>query len=129
MIVLDENILESQRQLLRSWRVRVYQIGYDLSRKGITDEEIIPFLLEQRYPTFFTRDLGFYERRLCHSQYCLVCLAVGQYEVATFVRRVLRHPEFRTQAKRRGAVIRVSSAGLQVWHLHAEQETFLAWNR
>jgi hypothetical protein len=47
MIVLDENILESQRRLLRSWRVRAYQIGYDLSRKGITDEEIIPFLMYQ----------------------------------------------------------------------------------
>jgi len=92
------------------------------------DDAIIPFLLEQRRPTFFTRDLGFYERKICHARYCLVCLAVGRYEVAAFVRRLLRYPEFNTQAKRMGTVIRVSSAGLQVWRLHTEQEIFLSWS-
>jgi hypothetical protein len=42
--ILDENIIASQRQLLRSWRIRVRQIGYDLAQKGISDEQIIPFL-------------------------------------------------------------------------------------
>jgi hypothetical protein len=100
MNILDENILDSQRQILQGWRIRVYQIVYEVSRKGIRDEEIIPFLLEQHRPTFFTRDLGFYDRKLCHLHYCLVCLAVGQYEVAAFVRRLLGHAEFKTQAKR-----------------------------
>ena len=31
------------------------------------DEEIIPFLLQYRRATFFTRDEGFYESRLCHA--------------------------------------------------------------
>jgi hypothetical protein len=126
--ILDENILESQYQTLRSWRIRVRQIGRDVGRKGMKDDELIPFLLDQRRPTFFTRDLGFYERKLCHSYYCLVCLAVGQYEAATFVRRLLRHPEFNAQAKRMGVVVRVSSAGLQAWRLHAEQEVHLSWS-
>ncbi len=128
MNILDENILESQRQTLRSWRIRVRQIGQDVGRKGMKDEELIPFLLDQHRPTFFTRDLGFYERKLCHSRYCLVCLAVGQYEAATFVRRLLRHPESDTQTKRMGAVVRVSGAGLQVWRLDAEQEGRLSWS-
>jgi hypothetical protein len=85
-------------------------------------------LLDHRHATFFTRDLDFYNRALCHSQYCLICLAVGQYEAAAFVRRLLRHSEFKTQAKRMGAVVRVSSAGLQVWRLHVEQEIFLEWS-
>jgi len=125
--ILDENILRNQRQTLQSWRIRVHQIGEDVGRKGMKDDEIIPFLLERRRPTFFTRDLGFYERRLCHVRYCLVCLTVGRYEVATFVRRLLRYSEFDTQVKRMGAVIRVSSAGLQVWRLYAEQEIHLPW--
>ena len=128
MNVLDENILESQRQTLRSWRIRVRQIGEDVGRKGMKDDGLIPFLLDQRRSTFFTRDLGFYERKLCHGGYCLVCLAVGQYEAATFVRRLLRHPGFNTQAKRMGSVIRVSGARLQVWRLHAEQEVHLSWS-
>jgi hypothetical protein len=42
--VLDENIVESQRQLLHGGRIRVRQIGHDLGRAGMPDEEIIPFL-------------------------------------------------------------------------------------
>ncbi len=44
MNILDENVPESQRQLLRSWRIRVSQIGDDVGRKGMKDEAIIPLL-------------------------------------------------------------------------------------
>lgn len=128
MNILDENIIDSQSQLLKSWRIRIRQIGVDISRKGIKDDEIIPFLLAQRHPTFFTRDLGFYNFRLCHARYSIVCLAVGQYEVARFIRRFLRYPHFNTQRKRMGKVIRVSSSGLQYWQLHGERELSLLWN-
>jgi hypothetical protein len=37
MNILDENIPESQRQLLRSWRIRVRQIGYEVGRRGNSD--------------------------------------------------------------------------------------------
>ena len=127
MNVLDENILESQRQLLRSWRIPVRQIGHDLGRKGMADDEVIPFLLTLPRPTLFTRDLGFYDRSNCHARYCLVCLAVGQYEVAHFVRRVLRHRAFDTQAKRLGAVIWVMDTGLVVWQSGLEDERRLPW--
>ena len=127
MNVLDENILESQRQLLRSWRIPVRQIGHDLGRKGMADDEVIPFLLTLPRPTLFTRDLGFYDRSNCHARYCLVCLAVGQYEVAHFVRRVLRHRAFDTQAKRLGAVIWVMDTGLVVCQSGLEDERRLPW--
>jgi hypothetical protein len=45
MIVLDENFPESQRQLLRGWRVPARQIGYDVGRKGLKDDQVIPFLM------------------------------------------------------------------------------------
>ncbi len=91
------------------------------------DDEIIPFVLRLRRATFFTRDLGFYERSLCHNRYCLVCMAVEKHEAAVFVRRLLGHGDFDTQAKRMGTVIRVSRKGLSVWRLHAETEQFLDW--
>lgn len=100
MNILDENIIESPRQLLRSWKIRVRQIGVDIGRKGIKDDEIIPLLLTCPRPTFFTRDLGFYDRKLCHARYCILCLEVGRYEVATSVRFFLRHSAFNTHAKR-----------------------------
>ena len=127
MNILDENIIASQRQLLRSCRIRVRQIGHDIAQKGISDEQIIPFLLQRRRPTFFTRDLGFFERSFCHRRYCLVCLAIEKQEVATFIRRVLNHGELDTQAKRIGTVIRVSHQGLWVWRLNADEEQSLEW--
>ena len=128
MNVLDENILESQRQLLRSWRIPVRQIGVELGRKGMGDEQILPFLLTLSNPTFFTRDLGFAAAMLCHKKRCLVVLAVGQYEVAHFVRETLQHPALNTQAKRMGTVIRLTSIGLTVWRATANEELRLRWS-
>lgn len=127
MIVLDENILESQRLLLHSWRVRARQIGVDLAHKGIKDPQILPLLHEIKLPTFFTRDLGFYGRDLCHAGFCLVALAVHRQEAAQFIRRVLRHEDFRTRARRMGKVLRVSTAAVYYWELNAEQEKRIDW--
>lgn len=74
MNILDENIPEGQRHLLRSWRVQAKQIGHDIGRQGMKDEEIIPFLHQLHHTTFFTRDAGFYYRQLSHANYCLVIL-------------------------------------------------------
>ncbi|HEX5720325.1 MAG TPA: hypothetical protein VF179_29485 [Thermoanaerobaculia bacterium] len=128
MIILDENIPESQWQLLRSWRIRALLIGRDISEKGITDENLASFLIQQPRPTFFTRDEGFYDKTLCHARYCLVYLAVRPNESASFAWRLLRHPLFKTRAQRLGAVIRASSAGLQVWRLRESRAIFLAWS-
>jgi hypothetical protein len=78
MIILDENFPESQRQVLRGWRVPIRQSGYEVGRSGMQDEEIIPFLLQRRRVTFFTLDQGFYKRHLSHARYCLVYLDVEQ---------------------------------------------------
>jgi len=126
----DEDIPRSQRLLLESWRVRVQQIGVHIGRHGMADEAIIPLLLGIRHPTFFTRDEGFYDRALCHRRYrrySLVYLAVDKYEVAAFIRRVLRHRDLNSQVKRMGTVIRASAAGLRVWRGHATREARLDW--
>jgi hypothetical protein len=78
MNLLDENILASQRELLRSWRISTRQIGFDFQPQGLQDDQVISLLHEHRRTTFFTRDLGFYDRSLCHGRYCLVCLAVSK---------------------------------------------------
>ncbi len=91
------------------------------------DEQVIPLLHKLRYVSFFTRDLGFYRRRLCHANYCSVILAVGQYEVASFIRRFLKHPKFNTKSKRMGRVIRITHIGMQIWQLHIKKEEELRW--
>ncbi len=128
MNILDENIPSDQRQLIQKWRVTIHQIGFDVGRKGMQDDEIIPLLHQTQRPTFFTRDDDFYEKSLCHNGYCLVYLNVAKYEVAHFVRRLLRHTEFKTKAKRMGCVIRISHHQLTVWRLHAEKEVYVEWD-
>jgi hypothetical protein len=83
MNVLDEQIPEDQRRLLRSWRVPVRHIGYDIGRQGIKDPEIIPFLLALRRPTFFSLDFDFYNRQFCHTRVsgCLTTLLTAAIEV------------------------------------------------
>lgn len=128
MNILDENIPEHQRQKLKSWHIRVYQIGDDVGRKGIKDDEIITLLLKKRRPTCFSRDDDFYKPQLCHARYCLVHLSVSRYDAAIFIRRFLHHSEFNTQTKRMGTVIRVSPRGIYLWQRHVEEEIFVSWN-
>jgi len=78
-------------------------------------------------PTFFTRDLGFFNPRLCHADYALVYLAVRQDEAASFIKRFLRHSAFNTKAKRAGAVVRVSAVDLRVWRLNAKRRQRIEW--
>ena len=58
MNVLDENIPDSQRQLLRKlgW-IRVRQIGNEISRQEISDEEITPLLHHAGSAIFFSNPL------------------------------------------------------------------------
>jgi hypothetical protein len=127
LILLDENILEGQRLLLEGWNVPVRPIGVDAGRKGLADEEVIVLLRRLRRPTLFTRDLGFYTPELRHDSYAIVIAVVGQYEMAAFVRRFLRHPAFNTQSRRMGKVVRLSPTGIAFWQIRRQQEAHLGW--
>jgi len=129
MILLDENIPEDQCKLLRKWRIRFRQIGQDVGRKGMKDEQhIIPLLHKLDDVTFLTRDFGFFDGRWCHDNYALIYFAVSQSEVAHYIKRFLRHPSFNTKAKRMGAVVRVSPVDLRTWRPHAEEEEAMTWD-
>lgn len=127
MNILDENIPKPQRERLEGWRIAVRQIGVSVGRKGMLDEEIIPLLQHLRHPTFFTRDEDFYEHSLCHARYSLVYLSVEKSEAAWFIRRLLRHPNFKTQTMRMGKVMRVSHAGTRYWQHQRPREQHIAW--
>lgn len=57
MNLLDENVPADQRSQLVTWGIPIHQIGIGVGRKGMKDDEIIPFLHTLRDTTFFTRDL------------------------------------------------------------------------
>lgn len=127
MNILDENILESQRQVLRRWNVPFRQIGYEIEQKGMADDTIIPLLLTLRQPAFFTMDSDFFKRHLCHARYGLVFLDVDEMEAAAFIRRLLRHPAFDTHTARMGVVVRIAHPGIDVWRIGDMHESHLTW--
>ena len=127
MNILDENVFASQRADLRRRRMRIRQIGLDIGRSGMQDDEIITLLHGLMRPTFFTRDQDFFKRKLRHPRYCLVWLGVDPLRTSAFVTQVLRHPECNTQAKRMGSVIRASIAGMRIWRGRARSAAFFQW--
>ena len=128
MNFLDENIDIEGRQQLEQWRIRVRHIGYDVGHKGMGDDEIISLLHQMRRTTLFSRDEDFFLKHPCHANYCLVFLDVARNEIALFIRRLLRHPEFDTQAKRMGKVVRVITKHIYVLHLHDQEQRRLDWD-
>ena len=128
MNVTDENIIAPERERLRMWRVHFRHIGGNIGHLGMKDrEEIVPLLHTLRQPTFFTRDHGFYRPVLLHRGYCLVYLDVEVDEIAIYIRRFLRHTEFRTQSQRMGKVVRIRHNGVSYWEVHQRGEHALNW--
>lgn len=125
MNLLDENIPAGQRAQLERWGVRVRQIGQEVGRLGMHDDEIITLILGMRRVTLFTRDRDFSHARLAHPAFCLVRLDCSQGQAADFVRRILRHPLLRTQDQRMGLVVRASHEGLRVWRRNADEQQLL----
>lgn len=128
MNVIDENIIQSQRDRLAELKIHYRQIGFEIGRRGMKDHnDVIPLLHGLRRPTFFTRDQDYYDPELRHAGYCLVYLDVGPDEAAEFIRRFLRHPSFRTQADRMGKVARVHYSGLSYWQVDGIHKCDLDW--
>jgi hypothetical protein len=129
MIILDENIPRDQWEELRRKRVSVKKIGVDIGRNGTKDDRIIPLLHRLNRPTLFTLDVDFWDRKLRHEGYCLVYLDISRTMAAAHIRRILRHPELNTKAKRMGAVIRAEPRGLTIWRIGQNDEERLRWHK
>jgi len=128
MIVLDQNIPTEERKKLDEWGIRTRKIGVDIGWAWMSDEgHIIPLLHSLRQPTFFTLDLGFYRRKFCHPNYCIVVLDISESQVAEFVRRFMRHKDFNTKAKRMGRVVKITTDGIYWWEISATSEKKLRW--
>jgi hypothetical protein len=127
VIVLDENVFESQWTQLRRWRIHLYQIGRDAGRKGMADEEIITLLRRLHRPSFVSRDRDFFDKTLGGGSFCLLYLDIRPFQVAEYVRRLLRHPEFNTWSQRKGRVVRVRASGISAWHVRAPRVVHHPW--
>jgi hypothetical protein len=128
MILLDYNIAEDQAEQLRCWRVHFRQIGREIGRPEWQDqEELLRFLHQAKEATFFTRDLGFFQARFCHPNYCIVVMAGPVLLTASLIRQFLRHPEFKSKAKRKGKVVKLTSSTITWWEFHRNRQQWLSW--
>lgn len=125
--LLDENTPLDQRDLLRAWGIQCRIIGQDIARSSIDDASILALLPRLKQPTLFTRDEDFFKRELCHARYGLIWLDVEPEEAAMFIRRLLRHPRFRTKLSRLGVVGRIHHDGIAFWQRHRTSLLRIAW--
>lgn len=128
MILLDHNIPKGQVESLRRARLRPQQIGREVGRPEWQDlEEILRYLHRLKAATFVTRDEGFFLRRLCHPNYCIVIVSGPVTETAGYIRRFLRHTVFRTKQQRTGKVVRLLSTKIVWWGIRAKFQQSLPW--
>ena len=96
-----------------------------LGSKGRMGIEVTnPDLQRGFSPQLDALDADFASPLLCHPGYGLVFLFVRPREAAEYVRRVLRHPQLNTQAKRMGTYVRASYDGVRVWRRNAAEQAF-----
>ena len=91
------------------------------------DDEILPLLRQQRHATFITRDRDFFKKRLCSDRFCLAYLDVDPLQVAEYVRRLLRHREFRSWSQRKGCILRVATRGISAWRIRVPHMSRHNW--
>jgi hypothetical protein len=87
-------------------------------REVIKDERVPAILWTLRGPTFVTIDDWFWDRRRCDARYCIVYIALRedeQEDAPDLLRRLFRHPDFRTRALRMGKVVRISRERMVWW--------------
>lgn len=126
--VLDELFDESIHEQLKARRIAVDRIGAGFGKTGWLDEHILQ-ALHGSEKTFHTRDHGFYRRSAAHSSYCIVYYEAPIAEMAVYIRRFLRHPQFNTHAKRLGKVIKVTSQRIEFWQQGRSAKSVMRWSR
>ena len=122
--ILDANIDAPEAEQLRR-RLKAKKIGLRFLPAHASDEQIIGLSrsIYQRYVYITTQDCkDFYVPRRCDKQYCIICLDVPDELVAITVRKIYRHPQFNTAAKRMGKVIKVTSTQINYFEVGESKE-------
>jgi hypothetical protein len=125
--ILDENIPKEVQKLLAAWHIHTRQIGHEVGRSGMKDDQIVSLLQQQSPSTFYTLDQDYFRRSLCHHNYCLVFFDVEVENLAQAIRDFARHPRFSTEAKRLGKVVQATNENIDVWTLGGQQLERFQW--
>jgi hypothetical protein len=128
--ILDEQLdLQVVLPPLRRWTSVI--LLRDL-RPGevILDDRVAEILLEVVKPTFVTIDRDFWDRRLCHPDYCILCFDLRddqQNLLPRWLRALVQQKGFDTRAARMGKVARVGPKRIDFFEHLAAHVKHLDW--
>src|SRR5258708_6196456 len=109
-LILDEQIdLQVVLPSLRRW-TSVKPLQDVRPGELVRDDRIPEILLTLAKPTFVTIDHGFWDRRLCHPEYCILYFALRndqQEFLPRMLRALFKQTGFNTRASRMGKVARI----------------------
>jgi hypothetical protein len=132
MIVLDEQLLgRSVEREIKCWYRGSVVFVTELRPGTVIKDEAIPSLLrEQDQPTFVTINGKDFWRRVDPDRgFCLVCIPLPDSrarEIPGLLRRLLRHPMFRTKSARMGKVVRLAHRGASYYTIESARTCSVA---
>ena len=124
MIVLDEQLLgRGLDTAIAAWYRGNVLFITELRPGTVIKDDTVPTLLQQqRRATFVTINASdFWQKVSLGPNFCLVCVALPDTQadsIPLLLRRLFRHPEFRTKASRMGKVARLTltTASYYTWN-------------
>jgi hypothetical protein len=123
-LVLDDQLdVQIIVPALEAW-ITAVRLQHLRPTEHILDDRVPEILGTLKTPTFLTIDHGFWKRRLCHPDYCILYFDLAkdeQHQLPPLLRRLFRLPEFRTRAVRMGKVARVGQVAVTFWQAGEKQ--------
>jgi hypothetical protein len=121
MIVLDEQLLgRGLESEIAAWYRGSVCFIHELRPQTVVKDDVIPTLLRtQRQPTFVTiNDHDFWRKVEADARFCVICFDFSDSEagkIPPILKRLLRHPDFKTKAQRMGCVVRYTNVAVSYY--------------
>ena|SRR5438445_7381228 len=117
-LILDEQLdLQLILPRVRRWTSAVPLVELR-PNELLLDDRIPEVLLTLSKPTFVTIDQDFWDRRLCHPDYCILYFALRddqQEQLPQMLRSLFKQKGFDTRTARMGRVARVGFRDIAYW--------------
>lgn len=128
--ILDEQLDPRGVRLPLERRHKTQLLAELRPRERILDDRVPEILLTLPTPTFLTIDQDFWDRNLCHPNYCILYFALRDKEqkrLPGLLSRLLRLSEFRRRAERMGKVANVGPTGVGYWEFQETTLRVIPW--
>lgn len=129
-IILDDQLFDMEVLVPLARWITVQRLRELRPNEVIKDERVPLLLREVRQPSFVTIDMGFWDRDLRDSKYCILCFQLSnaeQHKLPELLQRLFRLPQFHTKAARMGKVVRITPTRIDYWAVGDERMHRLTW--